>query len=90
MIVTPSLLPEGSAEITDEQQPDETEGSAVPSKESTVMDNSDVEVNEPQHGSESRSKTSVISIGIKGKKRKRSKGEVNGRSGIESDEVYNR
>ena len=72
----PSLLPEGSAEITDEQEPDESEGGAVPSEEITVLDNSNVEVNEPRHGSENKPKTSVISTGIKGKKRKRSKGEV--------------
>ena len=50
----PSLLLEECAEITDEQEPDETGGSAAPNEDSTVMDNSHVEVNEPRHGSESR------------------------------------
>ena len=41
-----------------------------------MMENSDVEVNEPQHGSASRSTTPVSSTAIKGKKRKRTNGEV--------------
>ena len=51
----PSLPPEDSAEITDEQEPDEGGGSAVHNEDSTVMDSSDVEVNEARHGSQSRS-----------------------------------
>ena len=66
----PSLLTEDSAEITDEEEPDESGSSAVPNEDSTVMDNSEVEVNEPRHGSESRSTTSVSPTAIKGKERK--------------------
>ena len=43
----PSLLPQDSAEITDEEELDESGSRAVPSDNSTVIDNSDIRVNEP-------------------------------------------